>query len=84
MSAAGARLPAVRAGPTRLRGHAAHWSLRGRVFLHVQPAGLPHPTGGAPQPHQPAQHRQLDLRVSKRPFFHRLKLFSMNFFEFGS
>lgn len=73
--AAGACLPAVRAGPTRLRGHAAHWSLCGRVALHVQPAGLPHPTGGATQPHQPAQHRQLDLRVSQRPACHRLNCF---------
>lgn len=75
MLAAAARRPAVRAGPPRLRGHAAHWPLCGRVSLHLQPAGLPRPTGGATQPHQPAQHLQLDLRVSQRPVCHRSNCF---------
>lgn len=69
---AAACLSAVPADPPPVSGHATGQPVCGRILLYIQPAGLLQPASQPAQPHQRAQRRNLELRVSIRVMHHSL------------
>lgn len=69
---AAACLSAVPADPPPVSCPATGQPVCGRILLYIQPAGLLQPAGQPAEPHQRAQHRNLELCVSIRAMNHLL------------